>query len=482
MTHSASPWQANGHDSIIVNARGERRAVAPDTGALALALTVNQLSVKIARMELARRMGQTHAGKRDTWPIFGYPDDIQLDDYFAWYRRDGMARRIVELPVQDTWKDGFVLVDGSEKSSDDQSKSAFLLRWKELEKRLKIGYYFRKVDRLARTGHYAVLLIGVADNSALSEPVVGQVSDIAYLRCYREKLAEIQKGDIIQEQGNPRRGLPEYYWIDTGVKNASGSTREKVHYTRLIHVQEDSDDDELNGAPALEAPYNRLIDKEKVVGGGAEAYWLLVHRGLAIIAEEGFTDDSAELAAFQEQVDAWKHNLDRVMRLSGKTKLQELGGETPDPAAAYDVILSELSAATGIPKRKLIGSEEARLAGEQDERAWGDQMQARRVDHAESVIIDPFVDWCLRHGVLPPPASGDYEVEWPSPYQLTETEEAETAERWSNAIARYAGPFLDPTMVMPLDVFQERVLRIAPTASEGALLDEEDGELGDVEE
>lgn len=462
--------------NLIINARGETRP-APGGGLGSLELQLNYLQMQLSRLDLARRMGMTHDDRRDTWKVFGYPDLINVADYWSWYERGGMATRIVDIYPEDTWKDGFILSDGDDRSDQAEPKSQFIQGWTELVERLEVWRHFQAVDILARLGRFAVLLIGAIDGRADFKQPVRTVRGVAYLQVYGEPEVSINEQGLVKDPQNPRFGKPEFYQINFGV----GQVGQEIHWTRLIHVAENRLKNDLYGRPALQSPYNRLIDKEKIVGGVAEAFWLLVHRGMAIIAEEGFTEDSAELQNFQEQVNAFKHDLDRIMRLTGATKIQELGGDVADPRGPYDVLLSEISGTTGIPKRKLIGTEEGKLAGSQDERSWHSSVESRRKKYAEPVIARPFIDWLIAHGVLPAPDSGKYTMEWPNLFELTDSDRADIAKTTAEAIAEYAGDFYDPAIIMPPDEFAERYLGyVNPNPlTEEEMLDREDDDLGD---
>lgn len=449
----------NGHDNqLIVNAHGDSRAAGQPADLDRLRLQVNYLQLQMTRQELARAIGQTHDGRRDTWKVFGYPDAISIKDYWSWYERGGMAGRIVDIYPQDCWKGGFVLVDREERSDDKESKSAFVQAWVQLAAAQQIWRHFLSADTLARIGRFSVILIGAVDGSQNLEQPMGSVSGLAYLSVFGEPDVSILEESKEKNPQNPRFGLPNFYQVDLG----EGTEKTKVHYSRIIHIAEGRLKNDLYGYPALERPYNSLIDKLKVTGGSAEAFWLLVHPGLAIIAEDGFGDDDDSLQTFQDEVDKWKHNLDRIMQLSGRTKIQELGGNIADPRSPYDIIIDEISATTGIPRRKLLGAEEGQLAGSQDERAWNGNVDSRRTNHAEPVIVRPFIDWCIASGVLPEPTSGEYSLEWASLFEATEGQKAEVANTAASAIDTYCGDSVDRREVMPPEEFATRYLHFTP--------------------
>lgn len=467
----------NGHNQLIVNARGETRPATPTADLDRLRLQVNYLQLQMTRQELARAIGQTHDGRRDTWKVFGYPDTISIKDYWSWYERGGMAGRIIDIFPQYTWKGGFVLADGEERSDDKEAKSTFVQAWVKLAAAQQIWRHFKAVDTLARIGRFAVILIGAVDGSQNLEQPMGRVKPgiegLAYLSVFGEPDVSILEESKEKNPQSPRFGLPNFYQVDLG----EGMEKTKVHYSRIIHVAEGRLKNDLYGYPALERPCNSLIDKLKVTGGSAEAFWLLVHQGLAIISEDGFGDDDGSLQQFQDEVDKWKHNLDRILQLSGRTKVQELGGNIADPRSSYDVVVDEISATTGIPRRVLLGTEEGQLAGSQDERSLHSSASSRRTDHAEPVIVRPFIDWCIMAGVLPPPTSGEYGIEWASLFEATDGQKAEVARTAAEAIGTYCGDSIDRREVMPPAEFATRFLGYTPVVVDVAA-EEEAAALG----
>jgi hypothetical protein len=457
----------NGHNQLIVNARGDSRPAGQSAELDRLRLAVNVLQLQMTRQELARAIGQTHDGRRDTWKVFGYPDTISIKDYWSWYERGGMAGRIIDIYPQYTWKGGFVLVDGDERSDDKGAKSAFLQAWVKLAAAQQIWRHFRAVDTLARIGRFAVMLIGAVDGSQNLEEPMGSVRDLAYLNVFGEPDVSILEETAEADPQSPRFGLPKFYQIDLGKPLG----KVKVHYSRVIHVAEGRLKSDLYGYPALERVYNSLIDKLKVTGGSAEAFWLLINPGTAIISEDGFGDDDTSLQAFQDEVDKYKHGFDRFLQLSGRTKVQQLDGNIADPRSPYGVAVDEISATTGIPRRVLLGTEEGQLAGSQDERSLHNNASARRTDHAEPVIARPFIDWCIATGVLPPPTAGEYEIEWASLFEATQQQQAETANTAAQAIDTYCGDSVDRRELMPPEEFATRYFGYTP-----APVKAEDGE------
>ncbi len=435
------------------------------------ALTIRLLnSLLTERLAAGGQHGQQFGGDRDLYTALGYKRKVTAQDYLDAYRRGSLAGRGVAIHSADTWKRKAVIVDGDSRSDEQQPDSEFVRGWQLLADRHQVWQRLRRVDLLGRLGRYAVLLLGARDQRQARLPLAGNLGGpegLLYLRPYHETQVSITEFE--RESNSPRYGQPLLYTIQT---DEQGSL--VVHHSRVLHVAEELLDNDVYGVPALESVYNRLDDLEKVVGGSSEAFWLNIRRGLAILARDGvdLPTDSASKAAFDAEIDTFVHNLSRVMRLSG-VDLQDLGADVVSSYEQFRVLVSIIAADLDVPQRKLIGNEQGERASSQDERNWAANVRARQTDYAEPVILRGLIDWCLRYGVLPPPASGSYQVEWPAVYEPTAQEEAETALVVAQALSTATGGV--PEYAMPTEVYTERYLRFVPESTPAQLIDQERG-------
>lgn len=385
---------------------------------------VTYASVLVERARLAANLGKQFDGDRDLYKVLGYPQEIAFADYLGCYRRQDIAKRIVNRPAQDTWRSQATLVDG-----DKEKDTPFLTGWQALVEKKGVWRQLSAVDRLAGIGRFGVLLIGFAGGGSLKDPVTNgsmkSWQDVLYLRAFPEGDVTIESWD--RKTDSARFGLPELYSIGMG----DGGQREQVHWTRLIHVAEDSFDD-VYGTPRLEAVYNRLNDLEKVIGGSAEATWKLMRKGFVLDVKPEYEMDPTAEDKMLEQVEEFEHGLRRFMLTRGVTA-QDLGSQVVDPKGLFESLIALIAGTTGIPQRILLGSERGDLASSQDEANWAAIVEARREQFAEPFLLRTFIDRMLLVGVLPQPAAG-YAVRWESLFQLTDKEKADIAKILSEAL------------------------------------------------
>jgi len=425
------------------------------------------LGAMLERSRLAGQLGMSFGGERDMYKTLGYSETLTFAQYAAEYARGDIAGRIVDLPASDTWREAPELIDGE----DEESKTPFLVGMQELVDRLHVWHYLERVDRLAGIGRYGVLLLGARDNQALREPLkprsLKATTDLLYLSVFAEASAQILTFD--RDPQSVRFGLPETYQVQMGATEL-GFASELVHWSRLIHVADDLLEDEVYGRPRLERVFNRLQDLTKIVGGGAEAAWRVMDRGIHADVRDGFA--LADPDAVSDEIENYLHGLQRFIRTQGMT-VTPLGADMVDPSGLFGIIISLIAAAANIPQCILIGSEAGELASSQDAAQWAGQIRSRRTKFAEPMILRQFVDRLVWAGALPEPSGGKYEVEWKPLFELDETQIATIAGTYANAIAAYATGG-SPADVVPVKEFRAEYLKLAAEPDEKYLPDEDE--------
>lgn len=413
------------------------------------ALTNNQLlhtfaSQLVSRMSMATRMGMQFGGTRDIYKALGYIRDPQFTDFLGRYKHHDIAKAIIDRPVNATWQGPIDLIE-SDESKDTELEKA----WSTLIKTVKVKPILKRVDKLTGIGHYGVLLLGlddVANKEGFQQPVRKGARKLKYLRPFGEQSAKIAMYE--NRASNERYGKPLLYEVQIqDVDNGAGMSV-LVHYTRVIHITDDPLESEVTGTPRLEAPFNRLFDLEKLVGGDAEMFWRGARPGYEGKVSPDYQMTKEMKEALIEQLDEYENDLRRFLINEG-VDIQALVQQIADPANHVDVQLTMISAITGIPKRILSGSERGELSSAQDSTEWKDYVQARREDFAEPNIIRPFVDRLIELEILPTPSSGDYMVKWNDLYSLSEKARVEIGKSRSNALREYTYTPLAQTIIPP---------------------------------
>jgi len=409
-------------------------------------------SALVSRAKLASRLGIQFGGLRDIYKSFGYEKEIKYEDFLLKYARHDMAKAIIDRPVKATWQGPLDLME-----SGVAKDTEFERAWDELNTDIGLKSIFSRVDKLTGLGRYGILLLGLDDvksRDGFAQPVKAGKRILKYLRPYGESTATIFKLD--EEATSERYGKPLIYKLEVQDVKLKTSIPIAVHYTRVVHITDDLLESEVYGTPRLEAPFNRLIDLEKLIGGDAEMFWRGARPGYEAKISPDYQMTPQMREDLNEELDEYEADLRRFLVNEG-VDIQALAQQIADPANHVDVQLTMISAVTGIPKRILSGSERGELSSAQDSTEWKEYVQARREEFAELNIIRPFVRRLIELQVLPKPQSTKYSVKWNDLYSLSEKARVEVGKSRANALREYTYSPMAQAIVPP-NAFNEMFL------------------------
>lgn len=390
-------------------------------------------STLVQRNLLAKLMGLSFGGQRDIFEAFGYPKVLNFMEFYQKWRRQDIAKAIIDRPAKDTWAGDIHVVE----THDDQT-TPFESAFDKLNKRLKLKNKFVRLDKVTSLGRYGVLLLGLSDcrtREDFMKPVTPSKNlGLLYLRPVTEQNAKIATYD--KNPSSERFGLPDQYSINVKGVTDDGTATITVHHSRIIHVAWDLLEDENEGTPILESVYNRLMDLEKLVGGSAEMFWRGARPGLQGNVDKEFDLSPEAENSMNDQMDEYVHNLRRFLVMQG-VELKSLAPQVEDPLNHIKAQIQMISSVTGIPQRVLLGAEQGELASGQDADAWKVLIQNRRTEQVEQAILRPFIDRLILFQVLPKPNTEDYSIMWSDLFAPSEKERAETGKTRAAAIQQY---------------------------------------------
>lgn len=441
----------------------------PKNRDIIVANQLQTLSHQIDRLRMMSRAGLTFEGKRDLYEVLGYRRVVTPEHYFEVYRRQDIASRIIRAFPQATWRGNPIIKDGDKL----EERTRFQQGIDALNDKVSLWSYCERVDRLSSIGRYGLLVLGVNDGSPLSEPLTA-ASELNWLKAIKEQNAHIATWN--DDPSSPDFGKPLTYSVTFGDSD-NQSTRAvtlPVHASRVLHIAEFLEEDEVYGVPRLESVINRLQDLEKVIGGSAEMFWLGARNGLKFIAEKDASFSEPERARLEQMAEDYQHSLRRTLTGQG-LDIQSLGTDVANPGTHVDKILDLIAGAVGIPKRILIGSERGELASSQDETNWIGRIEERRINFVEPSIVRALLDKLVALGILEAPSDGEYEIDWEHEDGLSEKERAEIGKIRTEALATYSNAINAPAIV-PETEFRENFLGLNPKPDGGFMT-----ELPDIE-
>lgn len=424
-------------------------------------LLIQTISDLLTRSGQRGKLGKQFGDKRDLYNVLGYTKTPTIHDYWNYFLREDICKRIVVAPATATWRCAPEIRD----SENPDRETEFEKAWDELAKTLNVWSYFSRADKLAGIGYFGVMLLGLRGKlDAEVKPGTLKFKNggrLLYLSTFSQRHASVAEYE--ESTISPRFGRPLYYEIDVS-GDLNGVTRQKptqrqsaklnqstVHWTRVLHFADGLLEDEVYGTPRLEAVFNRMYDLQKVVGGSGEMYWRGAYGGFALEAAENVASTFAGSGAIDEAtVDEFAHGMRRWIDLEGYT-MQRIEGQDVKPKEVFDTIISLVASATGIPQRILLGSERGELASSQDETNWKDLIEERREEYAEPLIRD-FINRLILWGILPEPTDGNYEIDWPSLYTTSEKDESEIFRNYAEGISKIAPGGQAELIVTPKEI------------------------------
>ena len=443
---------------------------------------LHAMSVVLARANLAGSLGQQYGGDRELYEALGYKTTLTYVDFATQYLRQDIAKAIIDRPVKVTWSGPLSILE-----TDDKEESLLQKAWKELELRLKLKTKFIRLDKLTGLGSYGVLLFGFNDVKNIEgwkTPVNKKEGlELLYLKPLGQESAKINTWD--KNPASERYGLPVLYDI-TLVDPDGNQGITQVHYSRVIHVVEDTLESEVIGTPRLEGVFNRLMDLEKLIGGSAEMFWRGARPGYAGNVDPEHTMGAAEEAGLKAQIDEFEHNLRRLFINEG-VELKALATQISDPAPHVDVQIQMISAVTGIPKRILSGTERGELSSAQDAAEWTSYVQSRREEFVTPHIIRPTVDLLMEYGILPESKNG-YAIEWQDLFAISEKDKVAIGKDRAEALKNYFANPLAAEVLPPRAFytnflgFSREQIELIEEMSDDALLDSISSLLEEPEE
>ncbi len=371
-----------------------------------------------------------HGLQRDYFGTLGYYKAPNYKTYHTWYKQGGLAKTIIGLPAEDTWKRPPPITENGDESTE------FVQAWNALADRLRVWSALSRADRISGIGRFGGVVIGttLADDESTTTPLdnLSGPDDVLYLRPFWE--ADVMGVDFNMDRSDARYGLPEFY--ELRISEGESEQSETYHWTRVIHLAEGRDTSEVYGTPRLQSPLIYLVDLMKLQGGAGEAAWLNMRQGLVIKPGEGY-ELTVSNSDFKTDIQEYVDGMMRMIKIPyGDMDVSPVGGDNvPNVSENIDATIALIAAATRIPQRILMGSAGGQLAAaEEDTRQWAGRIAQRQKNYAEPDILRQFIDRLIGVGALPEPADG-YDVgiynetsdmwQWPSIVDMTDEQESE---------------------------------------------------------
>jgi hypothetical protein len=375
--------------------------------------------------EIANHLSQSLRGihgTRDTkhtqaWDDYGYKNTLEFEDHYQMYRRFGIAKAGIKMPVNMCWKTFPKIMQGEEGDADERKDST---EWEAVIKKIfsknSLMRKLKRVDEFQRVGHYGAFVVqvrGNAQQATWNKPLdrirVDQI--VKFIPLYEVQLKPTEWDNNEQSE---RYGQPLTYQFQESELNDSTTQDNRlrsvtVHHSRVIIFAEGADDDSIYGVPANEAGFNDLITMEKIIGAGGEGFW----KSAAMKTVYTNTSKDAPAPSIEEvdemdsAISDFVSGLDKHLMINGFDP-KVLSASMADPKQPFSIALQSYSAGIEVASKLLVGSQEGKLASEEDARFTMSAMQSRREDWG-SIMVSSAVDWLMDHGII---QRSEYYIEW----------------------------------------------------------------------
>jgi len=439
----------------------------------------------LTRSQLQAQLGYQYGTERDMYEALGYKRTPTFEDFEAMYDRQDIAKTIIDIPADGTWKGEPCIEQVG--MLEGKVDSPFEIKFQQIANDLKLWTYFNRVDKISQRGEYAVLFLGfddAKDFKQLKNPVSENTEglSITHIRPISQPNAQISKFN--SDPSSSRFQQPEIYTLTFDDQSQlQGSTDQdtksksvNVHWSRVLHIASDLQESDIYGTPTLKAILNRLFDLEKVVGGNSEAFWRGAYPATQFDLDPDVQLSPKEKEELRDQTNDFINKFKRTIRTRGMD-IKEFSAQAVDPSGAFDVIMKLISAKTRIPMRMLTGSERGELSSSQDMVSFNEMLLERKEDFATPCVIKPFIDRLIKYGILPPV---EYTVTW-HPVTVRDAEkQSVVTKNLTESIVKYSESLPAQMIVQPKDFFT-RILGLSITEAE-TLLEEMDGQFDDEEE
>lgn len=400
--------------------------------------------------------GILEAAMERVWRNCLYPATVSFDQYYKMYARNNIAARVIETFPDYSWAAvPFPSDSRGATSRFSKAAGALLTRQYKLQDGVSQSLLtsMKQLDVLGGIGGESLLIFGFADGRMLDTQVQQKRDmEISWVKILHNGQFEVEKRD--EDEASPTFGdvllyrtKPFSATIDLNFSSQIAPGK-SIHASRCVHFKESSG---LSyGTSRIQKCYNQLLDITKLAGASAEVYWLGAFSGLSIETDPNASLSDDSYTRMKDETTKYFDGLARSLIFEGATS-KLLYPAIVSPKDHFDLQITMISIATGIPRRFLTGAEAAKLASQQDTLNWMERVTNRREMFIGPKVVAPVIQRCIDAGVIPPPSENTFTVVWPRVQSIALNERADAARNMTAAWNAYGSSGMSE--VMPFGVY-----------------------------
>lgn len=363
------------------------------------------------------------------WCEYGYQSDLDFDDYYRAYDRDGLGNAAVDIIADKCWQDHPWLIEGAP-DRESTELTANEARIDRVFSQAKVWQAFKEADIYAMVGGWSAIIIRVADSNELDQPTS---------RPSIEALTELVPvwANQLTAVYDSNQMLQHYVYAEPQT-DISPARNVNVHPDRVVIVGDPS-----RSRPLLKAGFNALVTLEKVLGGAGESFLKNASRQLNVNydsdvdLEDIARANGGSVAEMHENLSGHVRDINSGVDLLMMTQGASVNPMTvavSDPMPSYNVALQVFAASVKIPVKVLVGNITGERASTEDIKQLNARCQSRRVSEV-TANVEKFVAKLKQIGML---AAGQYSIMWNDLRESTDTERADHVDKLASIIEKIA--------------------------------------------
>ena len=298
----------------------------------------------------------------------------------AYYRSEGIARRIVELPANEMTRE-WLDVDGD---TDGLVLSE--------HSRLGVKSAFRDMIRWSKAFGGSLCVMGSDDGQTLDQPLYeAGLRKIHFLQVFDRWRVQWQSSDIYSDPRHPRFGQPQTYQVTP----ITGSYF-RVHESRCLKLDGQAlpDLDRQNNQGWGDSVYQALHDRLRMLGAIYADVEVICDKFIqGVLKSAGIKDadamgdeGTAMITQKMQMLDMAMHLLNTVL-IDKDEEYTRIVSSVAGLPEIIDRFAQAVSSVSGIPITLLMGRSPAGLnaTGDSDIRNWYDKVSSEQ----EEALLDP---------------------------------------------------------------------------------------------
>ena len=363
------------------------------------------------------------------WCEYGYQSDLDFDDYYRAYDRDGLGNAAVDIVADKCWQDHPWIIEGA----PDRESTELTANESRIDRafsQAKVWQAFKEADVMALVGGWSAIILRIADSNDLDKPTAKPSIEALteLVPVWANQLTAVYDTDQV---------LQHYVYTEPQTE-IKPERQVNVHPDRIIIVG-----DPARSRPLLKSGFNALVTLEKVLGGAGESFLKNASRQLNVNydsdvdLEDIARANGGSIADLHENLSGHVQDInsgvDLLMMTQGAT-VNPMTVAVSDPVPSFTVALQVFAASVKIPVKVLVGNITGERASTEDIKQLNARCQSRRISEITS-SIDKLVSKLKEIGML---SAGQYSIMWNDLRESTSGERAEYVDKLASIIEKIA--------------------------------------------